>query len=100
MNTTAATQEISRAIVTTWKIERVYSPVLDAAVAIGRGASQSMRGHANHFCMMPALAKGLARLIAATPASASRTAALLQRSARVCRSPSVLRTSHVAPSSA
>ncbi len=36
MNTTAATHEISSAMVTTWKIERVYSPVLEAAVAIGR----------------------------------------------------------------
>jgi hypothetical protein len=35
-NTTAATHEASNAMVTTWKIERVYSPVLDCAVAIGR----------------------------------------------------------------
>ena len=36
MNTTAAIQDSSRAIVTTWKMDRVYSPVLEAAVAIGR----------------------------------------------------------------
>ena len=37
MNTTAATHEISSASVTTWKIERVYSPVLEAAgVALQR----------------------------------------------------------------
>ena len=35
-------------MVTTWKIERVYSPVLDAAVAIGkkaRSGNQSSRQH-------------------------------------------------------
>ena len=36
MNTTATIQLSSSAIVTTWKIERVYSPVPDCAVAIGR----------------------------------------------------------------
>ena len=36
MNTTAATQDRISEIVTTWKIERVYSPVLEAAVAMGR----------------------------------------------------------------
>ena len=36
MNTTAAIHDSSSAIVTTSKIERVYSPVADAAVAIGR----------------------------------------------------------------
>ncbi|MOA60476.1 hypothetical protein D3C78_1853650 [compost metagenome] len=35
-NITAATQDASKAMVTTWKIERVYSPVPDCAVAIGR----------------------------------------------------------------
>ena len=36
MNTTAAIHDSNNAIVTTSKIERVYSPVADAAVAIGR----------------------------------------------------------------
>ena len=36
MNSTAAIHDTSSAIVTTWNSERVYSPVLDAAVAIGR----------------------------------------------------------------
>ncbi|MNJ73446.1 hypothetical protein D3C77_702400 [compost metagenome] len=35
-NITAAIQDTSRAMATTSKIERVYSPVLDCAVAIGR----------------------------------------------------------------
>jgi hypothetical protein len=33
---TAANHDTIKAMVTTWKIERVYSPVLDAAVAIGK----------------------------------------------------------------
>ncbi len=33
---TAASHEMSSAIVTTWNSERVYSPVPDFAVAIGR----------------------------------------------------------------
>ncbi len=33
---TDATQKIGGVIVTTWKIERLYSPVVLAAVAIGR----------------------------------------------------------------
>ncbi len=36
MKITAAIQLSSKAIVTTWKIERVYSPVPECAVAIGR----------------------------------------------------------------
>ena len=36
MNTTAAIHDSNSAIVTTWKIERVYSPVLEAAVAMGK----------------------------------------------------------------
>ncbi|MNN78430.1 hypothetical protein D3C81_1949890 [compost metagenome] len=36
MNSTAAIHDTTSAIVTTWNSERVYSPVLDAAVAIGR----------------------------------------------------------------
>ena len=34
MKMTAATHEISSAITVTWKIERVYSPVVDAAVVV------------------------------------------------------------------
>ena len=36
MNSTAATHDTSNASVTTWNSERVYSPVLESAVAIGR----------------------------------------------------------------
>ncbi len=36
MNSTAAIHDTTSAIVTTWNSERVYSPVLEAAVAIGR----------------------------------------------------------------
>ncbi len=35
-NITAAIQEAISEIATTWKIERVYSPVLELAVAMGR----------------------------------------------------------------
>ncbi|MNT38895.1 hypothetical protein D3C72_1751050 [compost metagenome] len=42
-NTTAAIHEAIRAMVTTWKIERVYSPVLDCAVAIGRKPAAVIR---------------------------------------------------------
>ena len=41
MKTTAAIQLSSKAMVTTWKIERVYSPVPDCAVAIGRPVTRS-----------------------------------------------------------
>ena len=67
---------------------------------MGNGDSHSRRGHANHFSMMLALANGVARLMAATPAAARNAAPLPQRSALACRSPSVLITSQVAPSSA
>ena len=36
MKITAANQDMISAIAVTWKIERVYSPVPDAAVAMGR----------------------------------------------------------------
>ena len=36
MNSTAAIHDTTSAMVTTWNSERVYSPVPDAAVAIGR----------------------------------------------------------------
>ena len=36
MATTAITHEASSAIAETWKMERVYSPVEDLAMAIGR----------------------------------------------------------------
>ena len=36
MNSTAAIHDTTSAMVTTWNSERVYSPVLEAAVAIGR----------------------------------------------------------------
>ena len=36
MNNTATTHDTSKAITTTWNSERVYSPTLEAAVAIGR----------------------------------------------------------------
>ncbi|MNH38707.1 hypothetical protein D3C79_997840 [compost metagenome] len=42
-NTTAATHEVNRAMVTTWKIERVYSPVLEAAVAMGKKPAAVIR---------------------------------------------------------
>ena len=43
MNSTAATHDTSRAMVTTWNSERVYSPVLEAAVAIGRKPAAVIR---------------------------------------------------------
>ena len=43
MKTTAAIHESSRAIVTTSKIARVYSPVPDLAVAIGRNPAAVTR---------------------------------------------------------
>ena len=40
---TAAIHDSSRAMVTTWKIARVYSPVAEAAVAIGRKPAEVIR---------------------------------------------------------
>ena len=41
-NATAATHDTSSAIVTTWNSERVYSPVLEAAVAIGKNPAAAI----------------------------------------------------------
>ena len=43
MNSTAAIHDTISAMVTTWNSERVYSPVLEAAVAIGRNPAAVTR---------------------------------------------------------
>ena len=60
---TAATQEASRESVTTWKMERVYSPVPDCAVAMGRKPAAVMS--------VP-VSMGKAVLVQAKPAAFSR----------------------------
>ena len=42
MTVTAANQEMTNAMVVTWKIANVYSPVVDLAVAIGRNPAAVM----------------------------------------------------------
>jgi hypothetical protein len=71
-----------------------------AAVSKGSGASQSISGHENHLSRMRSLAKGVARLMAATPATVRTIDSVAQRSDRRCSSPSVFITSQVEPSSA
>ena len=70
-----------------------------SSVAAGSSMSASVRGKSNHLSRTVALTIGVARLTSATPSPTHSIPHRVQPMALRCSAPSVLKMSHVAPSS-